>query len=123
MIQDFFRNLNPYGIYIEDMFKVEDNRSEKKKVPRIIDLRNILYYGIFAKRYVIYDFDKNGDIEILKYSSHGLGHLMKIDEIRGVEEHPLTTLPPETKRSTRQVPGQVCAPTVNRVNLPHITEI
>ncbi|CAJ35529.1 DNA-directed DNA polymerase B [Methanocella arvoryzae MRE50] len=80
MIQEFFRDLNPYGVHIEDMFKIEDNKSRKKKVKRVVKLENVWLYAISAKRYVLYHVHDNGAIEILKYSSHGLGHLMNIDE-------------------------------------------
>ena len=37
-----------------------------------------MFYGISAKRYCLYKID-NGEIDILKYSTHGLGHLKDID--------------------------------------------
>jgi hypothetical protein len=41
-------------------------------------LHDVLFYGISAKRYCLYRI-VNGETEILKYSSHGLGHLKNID--------------------------------------------
>ena len=43
-----------------------------------IPLDNVMFYGISAKRYCLYKID-NGEIRILKYSTHGLGHLKDID--------------------------------------------
>jgi hypothetical protein len=68
MIQDFFQPLNPYD---EDVlvFKIE---TDDEKKPLIY----VWYYGISAKRYVLYDLDPStGGIKIRKYSSHGLGQL------------------------------------------------
>ena len=69
-IQDFFRPLNPYSIETE-MFKTENDDKGKP-------LDNVLFYGISAKRYCLYRIE-HGKIEILKYSTHGLGHLLNID--------------------------------------------
>ncbi|WP_393970981.1 hypothetical protein OXIME_001228 [Oxyplasma meridianum] len=66
-LQEFFKTLNPYSIETE-MFKIEED-DEKKP------LDNVLFYGISAKRYCLYDNFNN----IRKYSSHGLGHLKDID--------------------------------------------
>ena len=62
--------LNPYSVDVE-MFKIEDDDDHKP-------LDNVMFYGISAKRYCLYKID-NGNIEILKYSTHGLGHLKDID--------------------------------------------
>ncbi len=61
-IQKFFRPLNPYN-FDSDIFKVER--------------KNVLFYGISAKRYCLYSF-ADGKIRICddNYSSHGLGHLL-----------------------------------------------
>ena len=69
-IQDFFRPLNPYSVDTE-MFKIE-----KDDDGNILD--NVMFYGISAKRYCLYKID-NGEIDILKYSTHGLGHLKDIN--------------------------------------------
>ena len=68
-IQDFFNSLNPYSVNVE-MFKIEEDDNKKP-------LDNVMFYGISAKRYCLYKID-NGEINILKYSTHGLGHL-KVD--------------------------------------------
>lgn len=65
-IQQFFQPLNPYSMPI-DMFKVVDGDDGKP-------LENVLFYGISAKRYVIYRKQKQSII-IVKASSHGLKHL------------------------------------------------
>jgi hypothetical protein len=69
-IQDFFRPLNPYSVDTE-MFKIEKDEDGNP-------LDNVMFYGISAKRYCLYRID-NGEIDILKYSTHGLGHLLNID--------------------------------------------
>ena len=69
-IQEFFRPLNPYSVLVE-MFKIERDDSGKP-------LDNVLFYGISAKRYCLYH-TVNGKTEILKCSTHGLGHLTGID--------------------------------------------
>jgi hypothetical protein len=69
-IQEFFRPLNPYSMNVE-MFKIEE---DERKNP----LNNIIFYGISAKRYCLYR-TVNGKKEILKYSTHGLGHLKDIE--------------------------------------------
>ena len=69
-IQDFYRSLNPYSVDVE-MFKIEEDDDH-------IPLDNVMFYGISAKRYCLYDSKDNG-IKIRKYSTHGLGHLKDID--------------------------------------------
>ena len=69
-IQDFFRSLNPYSVDVE-MFKIEEDDNH-------IPLDNVMFYGISAKRYCLYDSKDNG-IKIRKYSTHGLGHLLNIE--------------------------------------------
>jgi hypothetical protein len=53
------------------MFKIEEGDNKKP-------LNNVQFFGISAKRYCLYSM-VNGKIEILKYSTHGLGHLMNIN--------------------------------------------
>ena len=69
-IQDFFRPLNPYSVDTE-MFKIEEDDNHNP-------LDNVMFYGISAKRYCLYKIE-NDKINILKYSTHGLGHLKDID--------------------------------------------
>ncbi|MGC8483960.1 MAG: hypothetical protein ACP5OE_10000, partial [Thermodesulfobium sp.] len=69
-VQSFFKPLNPYSVNVE-MFKVEKDDYGNP-------LDNVMFYGISAKRYCLYKIE-NGDIRILKYSTHGLGHLKDID--------------------------------------------
>ena len=59
-IKDFFKPLNPYNLKT-DFFKIEKDR--------------VLFYGISAKRYVLYKIIDN-KIEIIEYKLHGLGHLL-----------------------------------------------
>lgn len=40
------------------------------------NLRELWFYGISAKRYVLYVLDEHGEPVPVKWSSHGLGHLM-----------------------------------------------
>jgi hypothetical protein len=69
-IQEFFKPLNPYSLPVE-MFKIEEDDNHKP-------LDNVMFYGISAKRYCLYDMD-SGNITIRKYSTHGLGHLLNIN--------------------------------------------
>ena len=69
-IQDFFKPLNPYSVDVE-MFKIEEDDNHNP-------LDNVMFYGISAKRYCLYKIE-NDEIDILKYSTHGLGHLKDID--------------------------------------------
>jgi len=72
MIQGFFQRLNPYDRDVP-MFKVE-KENEKP-------LENVLFYGISSKRYVLYDYDMmKNEFAIYKHTSHGLGHLLDVDE-------------------------------------------
>ena len=71
LVQKFFSKLNPYH-YKTEMFKVE--KDEEGKL-----LHDVLFYGISSKRYVLYNKTQENDIQIYKYSLHGLGHLINID--------------------------------------------
>ena len=53
------------------MFKIEKDDDGNA-------LDNVMFYGISAKRYCLYKID-NSEINILKYSTHGLGHLLGIN--------------------------------------------
>jgi len=76
IVKDFFKPLNPYDIDL-DMFKVE--REKKKDGTDGIELRDVWFYGLSAKRYCLYHLD--GEPRIRKYSSHGLGeNLMGLDQ-------------------------------------------
>lgn len=56
------------------MFKVED---DDQGMP----LHDVWFYGISAKRYVLYDRTDSGEVVIRKYSSHGLGeNLLGLDQ-------------------------------------------
>ena len=72
-IQNFFAGLNPYNSPTE-MFKIEKSNDGKL-------LDDVWFYGISSKRYVLYDrTTKENNFEIHKYSLHGLGHLLNIDQ-------------------------------------------
>ncbi len=74
-IQEFFKPLNPYDIENLEMFKIEDEDG--------ILMDDKWFYGISAKRYVLYDYNpnkKNNKFTIYKKSAHGLGHIMGINE-------------------------------------------
>ena len=53
------------------MFKIERDDNDNP-------LDHVMFYGISAKRYCLYKIENN-EIHILKYSTHGLGHLLNID--------------------------------------------
>jgi hypothetical protein len=70
-LQAFFQSLNPYDS-TEPLLKLEyDDRDENG---RLLDL---WFYGVSAKRYVLYRII-NGEPSIIEdgWSSHGLGHLL-----------------------------------------------
>ena len=77
LVQEFFKPLNPYTQDTE-MFKIEEYKdSEENKHP----LDNVWFYGISAKRYVLYGYNSDTEeITIFKHSAHGLGHLDGIDQ-------------------------------------------
>ncbi|MDH3854170.1 MAG: hypothetical protein OES23_06910 [Nitrosopumilus sp.] len=73
LVQEFFASLNPYSTKVE-MFKVEENADG-------VELHNVLFYGISAKRYVLFlRNSKTGKITILKHSGHGLANIRRINE-------------------------------------------
>lgn len=72
LLQEFFSKLNPYDIKTE-MFKIEKDEDGTS-------LHDVLFYGVSSKRYVLYDKTKENDFQIYKYSLHGLGHLIGIDQ-------------------------------------------
>jgi hypothetical protein len=69
-VKEYFKPLNPYDVEV-DMFKIE---KKKEKGKEDIPLHDIWCYAISAKRYCLYTYN-NGKIEILKYSSHGIGNI------------------------------------------------
>jgi len=69
-LQKYFEPLNPMPEE-SDFLKVEDeNYDEQGK------LRDLWFYGTSAKRYALYVLDEHGEPVPVKWSSHGLGHLM-----------------------------------------------
>ena len=68
-LQQFFEPLNP--IPGEPFLKLEDENKNERGNPR-----QLWFYGISAKRYVLYYLDERGDPVPVKWSSHGLGHLL-----------------------------------------------
>ncbi|MEM4058711.1 MAG: hypothetical protein QXZ12_08340 [Thermoplasmata archaeon] len=56
--------------------KIKNVQAQTDDCKEILD--NIQFYGISAKRYCLFRIG-NDEIEILKYSTHGLGHLKDID--------------------------------------------
>ncbi|KLK87256.1 DNA polymerase [Methanoculleus sediminis] len=58
----FFQPLNPYGIDIP-ILKIETGKV------------NVWFYGISSKRYALYYYE-GGEIELIDYKLHGLGHLL-----------------------------------------------
>lgn len=70
-IQEFFQKLNPYNNKDVSMFKIE------KECDKF--LKNVLFYGIASKRYVLYDCIDAEKFTIPKCMLHGLGHLLDVD--------------------------------------------
>ena len=71
-LQEYFEPLNP--VPEEPGFlKLEDENSKNG------ELRDLWFYGISAKRYVLYTINSHGEPVPVKWSSHGLGHLKHQD--------------------------------------------
>ena len=68
-LQEYFEPLNPMAG--EPFLKLEDENYDERH-----ELRELWFYGISAKRYVLYYIDEKGDPAPIKWSSHGLGRLM-----------------------------------------------
>ena len=69
-VQSYFQKLSPYS-FEADLFKLEKENFK----PGRKELWPLYFYGISAKRYVLYNFED--DIPVTrKYSLHGLGHLL-----------------------------------------------
>jgi hypothetical protein len=68
-VQQLFEPLNPMPG--EPFLKLEDENYDENE-----QLRELWFYGISAKRYVLYYLDEKGEPVPVKWSSHGLGHLM-----------------------------------------------
>jgi hypothetical protein len=68
VVQSYFQKLNPYS-FDKPLFKLEDENFVDEK------LHDLWFYGVSAKRYVLYNI-VNGKIIIRKHSSHGLGHIL-----------------------------------------------
>ena len=71
-LQQFFEPLNPFKA--GDFLKLEDVNGDKDG-----QLKELWFYGISAKRYVLYHLD-DGEPVPVKWSSHGLGHLLHENE-------------------------------------------
>lgn len=69
-VQSYFQHLSPYS-FADPLFKLEnENFKEGSK-----DLEPLWFYGISAKRYVLYNMHDERP-SIRKYSLHGLGHIL-----------------------------------------------
>jgi hypothetical protein len=71
-LQEYFESLNPVPEE-PGFFKLEDENCENGK---LVDL---WFYGISAKRYVLYTINSHGETVPVKWSSHGLGNLKHQD--------------------------------------------
>jgi hypothetical protein len=72
-IQDRFNALHPYdrAIVRDDLLELE-----KFNFTKTGDQRQLFCLAISAKRYVLYALDEQGEPELVKWSEHGLGHLL-----------------------------------------------
>lgn len=66
-----FESICPYH-FGGSILKVEDENFDEESKER----SQLYFYGISAKRYALFNLDKNGNPIIRKYSEHGLGHLL-----------------------------------------------
>jgi len=91
-IQEFFQKLNPYENSDVKVFKIE--KSDDGKI-----LENVLFFGISSKRYVLFECDGMEDkFNIHKFTSHGLGHLLDVDEKQWWHDILAMHYHPETKQ-------------------------
>jgi hypothetical protein len=72
-LQEYFEPLNPVPEE-HGFLKLEDENYDENG-----ELRELWFYGISAKRYVLYVIDSDGEPVPVKWSSHGLGHLKHQD--------------------------------------------
>ena len=73
-VQEFFQKLNPYNNKNVQFFKIEKSDNEKL-------LENVLFFGISSKRYVLFEYDNaRNKFDIHKFTSHGFGHLLDVNE-------------------------------------------
>ena len=71
-----FDPLNPYSKN-QPLFKLEKTKNYRIKDGKLTaEISPLYFFGISAKRYALFNTDKNGQITIRKASRHGLGHLM-----------------------------------------------
>ncbi len=76
-LQKWLQPINPYDDPNIPVMKKDEVKIGKEIIP----LDNVLFYGISSKRYCLFREDEYGEIDILKYSSHGLGALMLPDDV------------------------------------------
>jgi len=92
LITDWFDRLDPYGDG-RPLFKMEDQNFALKDGKPTEKHQLLFALTISAKRYVLFNLDKNGHPVIRKALAHGLGHLMELyDEKNAPKSIPL---PPE----------------------------
>ena len=75
VIRDRFRALNPYDLGEEPPRSILEVEKENLD-PATGGRRRVYAFAISAKRYVLFSLGPEGEREIIKYSEHGLGHLM-----------------------------------------------
>ena len=68
-----FATLNPYD---RDAISGSILKVESENYDANHERRQLYAYAISAKRYCLYTFTRDGKLEIVKYSEHGLGHLL-----------------------------------------------
>jgi hypothetical protein len=68
-LQEYFEPLNPVPGEHGFLKLEKENYSKNRK------LRDLWFYGISAKRYVLYTVNTHGEPVPVRWSSHGLGHL------------------------------------------------
>lgn len=78
-IRTRFRALTPYA-FGGDLLKLE---AENQPAPEATRDRKLYFYGISAKRYVLFNVANDGEIIVRKGSEHGLGHLLAPDSELG----------------------------------------
>ncbi len=92
-IQKFFQKLNPYQNNVQIM------KIEKSDDGRLLE--NVLFFGVSSKRYVLFEYDGIEDkFNIHKFTIHGLGHLLDVNEKEWWQDILAMHYHPERKQET-----------------------
>lgn len=92
-VRDWFTLLNPYAEK-GPVFQIEGANYRLKDGKETGDLEPLYVLAVSAKRYVLFNLDRNGRPAIRKASAHGLGHLRPpYDEQNALKSIPRPVVP------------------------------